>query len=87
MKFDTIYDGLIKGTEKLALVGLGYVGMPIAVEFAKHIFVIGFDIGVLFVRIVAWQCGIILAVDPRHMVGLEHRRAGMPLKKLHRQLQ
>ena len=23
MKFDTIYDGLIKGTEKLALVGLG----------------------------------------------------------------
>ncbi len=29
MKFDTIYDGLIKGTEKLALVGLGYVGMPI----------------------------------------------------------
>lgn len=36
-KFDAIYDGLIKGTEKLALVGLGYVGMPIAVEFAKHI--------------------------------------------------
>ena len=44
MKFDTIYDDLIKGTEKLALVGLGYVGMPIAVEFAKHISVIGFDI-------------------------------------------
>ena len=44
MKFDAIYDGLIKGTEKLALVGLGYVGMPIAVEFAKHISVIGFDI-------------------------------------------
>ena len=44
MKFDTIYDGLIKGMEKLALVGLGYVGMPIAVEFAKHISVIGFDI-------------------------------------------
>ena len=43
MKFDTIYDGLIKGTEKLALVGLGYVGMPIAVEYAKHISVIGFD--------------------------------------------
>ena len=44
MEFDTIYDGLIKGKEKLALVGLGYVGMPIAVEFAKHISVIGFDI-------------------------------------------
>ena len=44
MKFNTIYKGLISGEEKLALVGLGYVGMPIAVEFAKHINVIGFDI-------------------------------------------
>lgn len=44
MGFDTVYSGLIAGKEKLALVGLGYVGMPIAVEFAKHISVIGFDI-------------------------------------------
>ena len=44
LKFNTIYQGLISGKEKLALVGLGYVGMPIAVEFAKHIRVIGFDI-------------------------------------------
>lgn len=44
MKYDDIYFGLINGIEKLALVGLGYVGMPIAVEFAKHIKVIGFDI-------------------------------------------
>ena len=44
MKFDDIYSGLISGNEKLALVGLGYVGMPIAVEFAKHIQVIGYDI-------------------------------------------
>lgn len=44
MEFNTIYNGLISGSEKLALVGLGYVGMPIAVEFAKHINVIGFDI-------------------------------------------
>lgn len=44
MVFNNIYQGLIAGTEKLALVGLGYVGMPIAVEFAKHIKVIGFDI-------------------------------------------
>ena len=44
MDFNNIYSGLINGTEKLALVGLGYVGMPIAVEFAKHIKVIGFDI-------------------------------------------
>ncbi len=44
MEFNNIYNGLISGKEKLALVGLGYVGMPIAVEFAKHINVIGFDI-------------------------------------------
>ncbi|MBO4669958.1 MAG: nucleotide sugar dehydrogenase [Lachnospiraceae bacterium] len=44
MEFNNIYQGLISGKEKLALVGLGYVGMPIAVEFAKHINVIGFDI-------------------------------------------
>lgn len=44
MEFNKIYQDLIFGKEKLALVGLGYVGMPIAVEFAKHIKVIGFDI-------------------------------------------
>ena len=44
MEFNNIYQGLISGKEKLALVGLGYVGMPIAVEFAKHVKVIGFDI-------------------------------------------
>lgn len=56
MKFDTIYSGLIAGKEKLALVGLGYVGMPIAVEFAKHIPVIGFDINEK--RINEYQNGI-----------------------------
>ena len=44
MEFNNIYSDLIAGNAKLALVGLGYVGMPIAVEFAKHIPVIGFDI-------------------------------------------
>ena len=44
MKFNNIYTELIAGQAKLALVGLGYVGMPIAVEFAKHVPVIGFDI-------------------------------------------
>ena len=31
-----LYKELVAGHESLALVGLGYVGMPIAVEFAKH---------------------------------------------------
>ncbi len=50
MEFNNIYQKLISGTEKLALVGLGYVGMPIAVEFAKHIKVIGFDINEMRVK-------------------------------------
>ena len=39
-----IYDKLLQKEEKLAVVGLGYVGLPIAIEFAKKIKVVGFDI-------------------------------------------
>ena len=39
-----MYDKLLKGEAKLAVIGLGYVGLPIALEFAKKIKVIGFDI-------------------------------------------
>jgi UDP-N-acetyl-D-galactosamine dehydrogenase len=39
-----IYDDLLSGKSKLAVLGLGYVGLPIALEFAKKIAVIGFDI-------------------------------------------
>ena len=63
--FETLYDRLINGEEKLALIGLGYVGMPIAVEFAKHIQVIGFNHDAK--RILQYQCGI----DPTHEVGDE----------------
>ncbi len=38
------YDKLLKKETKLAVIGLGYVGLPIALEFAKKISVIGFDI-------------------------------------------
>ena len=31
---------------KLAVIGLGYVGLPLAVEFGKNRFVIGFDVNV-----------------------------------------
>jgi len=51
--------------EKLALVGLGYVGMPIAVEFSKHVDVIGFDINKK--KIEAYRNGI----DPTKEVGDE----------------
>lgn len=38
-----IYQSLIEGEKALAVVGLGYVGMPLAIEFAKKIRVIGYD--------------------------------------------
>ena len=39
-----MYKELVDKKAKLALIGLGYVGLPIALEFAKKISVIGFDI-------------------------------------------
>ena len=39
-----IYQDLVNRKEKLSLIGLGYVGLPIALAFAKKISVIGFDI-------------------------------------------
>ena len=42
--FANLYQKLINREEKLSLIGLGYVGMPIAVAFAKKLDVIGFDL-------------------------------------------
>jgi UDP-N-acetyl-D-glucosamine/UDP-N-acetyl-D-galactosamine dehydrogenase len=39
-----MYQDLVDKKAKLALIGLGYVGLPIALEFARKIPVIGFDI-------------------------------------------
>ncbi len=39
-----IYDKLLKKEAKLAVIGLGYVGLPIALEFARNLKVVGFDI-------------------------------------------
>ncbi len=65
IQFNSIYEKLIAGQDKLALVGLGYVGMPLAVEFAKHIKVIGFNHNES--RIQQYKSGI----DPTHEVGNE----------------
>lgn len=40
----SLYDRIVSGEAKIALVGLGYVGLPIAVAFAKKASVIGYDI-------------------------------------------
>ena len=60
-----IYDKLIQRKEKISLVGLGYVGMPIAVAFAKHVDVIGFDLNEK--KIELYKSG----VDPTNEVGDE----------------
>src|ERR1700759_2691475 len=39
-----MYQELVDKKEKLAVIGLGYVGLPIALEFARKVSVIGFDI-------------------------------------------
>lgn len=39
-----MYHQLISKRSKLAVIGLGYVGLPLALEFAKYFSVIGFDI-------------------------------------------
>lgn len=41
---NSIYQKLIDKQTKLAVIGLGYVGLPIALEFARKIKVVGFDI-------------------------------------------
>ena len=40
----SLYERLLAKEEKLALIGLGYVGMPIAVAFSKKLDVIGFEL-------------------------------------------
>ena len=45
-----LYKQIINKEEKIALIGLGYVGMPIAVAFAaKGIEVIGFDLSLIHI--------------------------------------
>ena len=39
-----MYQSIINKQKKISLIGLGYVGLPIALEFAKHVPVVGFDI-------------------------------------------
>lgn len=60
-----VYEQLIKGEAALSLTGLGYVGMPIAVAFAKKVRVIGFDFNAQ--KIALYKSG----VDPTKEVGDE----------------
>src|SRR5574344_1156091 len=61
----SLYEKIVDGEEKIALVGLGYVGMPIAVAFAKKVKVVGFDLNEK--KIGLYKQGI----DPTREVGDE----------------
>ena len=61
----SLYEKLLSGEESLSLVGLGYVGMPIAVAFAKKVKVIGYDLNEK--KIELYKSGI----DPTNEVGNE----------------
>ena len=58
-----LYEKIIKKEEKVSVVGLGYVGMPIAVAFARKVDVIGFDFNKK--KIDLYKSGI----DPTNEVG------------------
>lgn len=59
----SLYEKIVKGEEKVAVVGLGYVGMPIAVAFAKKVKVVGFDLNAA--KIELYKKGF----DPTNEVG------------------
>lgn len=61
----SLYEKIVSKEECISLVGLGYVGMPIAVAFAKKVNVIGFDLN--SAKIELYKSG----VDPTHEVGDE----------------
>ena len=58
-----LYEKIVNGEEKISLVGLGYVGMPIAVAFSKKVKVIGYDLNAK--KIELYKSG----VDPTNEVG------------------
>ena len=59
----SLYEKILNQEEKISLIGLGYVGMPIAVAFAKKADVIGFDLNEK--KIELYKSG----VDPTNEVG------------------
>lgn len=61
----SLYEKIVAKKEKVSLIGLGYVGMPIAVSFSKKVDVIGFDVNKSKVEL--YKQGI----DPTEEVGDE----------------
>ena len=60
-----LYEKIIQREERISVIGLGYVGMPIAVAFARRARVIGFDVNEE--KIALYKAGI----DPTKELGDE----------------
>lgn len=60
-----LYEKIVNKEEKISVIGLGYVGMPLAIAFAKYAQVIGFDVDKKKIEI--YKSGI----DPTKEIGNE----------------
>lgn len=59
----SLYENILNRKEKIAVIGLGYVGLPLAIAFSKRASVIGYDISID--KIELYKKGI----DPTKEVG------------------
>jgi len=87
-----MYQQLLKKEKKLAVIGLGYVGLPIALEFAKKIPVLGFDISAERVALMKKgidpskeleteafeECDIEFTADPQDLSGADFYIVAVP---------
>ena len=88
----SMYQKLINKEATMSVVGLGYVGLPIALAFAKHIRVIGFDINAERVEMMRNQidpseeleakdfegCDIAFSADPEDLKGAQFHIVAVP---------
>ena len=61
----SLYNDILQGRKKICVIGLGYIGLPLATAFAKKVKVIGFDLNEK--KIALYKSGI----DPTGEVGDE----------------
>jgi UDP-N-acetyl-D-galactosamine dehydrogenase len=68
---NNLYSSLLAKEEKLAVIGLGYVGLPIALAFARKISVIGFDINASRVEMMRHGIDPSNELDPSEFTGCD----------------
>lgn len=66
-----LYDKMLNRQEKLAVIGLGYVGLPLAVAFSKQVETIGFDINERKLN------DYVNGIDPTNEIGEEVKNASI----------